>query len=161
MRSRKIIPAVVGAVATIGAVAGFAMTSANAATLNTPKPAPHVCAYDYNGGNVLDLTYLGSTYTYPVVLHEASNGLVTGYLYDKGLPAGQRYLAVHGVCVGGDVDLGVNYPTADPQGQRVEDMNVTPIAGHPHYGKAAGVWDETGSEAGSGAASLQFPVYRY
>jgi hypothetical protein len=66
---------------------------------------------------------------------------------------------VHGDCAGSDVDLGVNYPTADPQGQRVEDMNITPIS--LHYGTASGVWTETGSEAGSGAASLLYPVHRF
>jgi hypothetical protein len=157
----KFVAIASGAVLAGGALAGtLAASSASAATVNVPKPVPHACAYNLTGGNVLDLTYLGTTYTYPVVLHEANDGLITGFLLDKGLPVGHQLLAVHGVCAGSDVDLGVNYPTADPQGQRVDDLNITRI-GLSHYGKAAGVWTETGTEAGSGAASLQYPVRHF
>lgn len=160
MSRRTKLVGITGALAASGlAVGTLAATSASAAPVNVPKPTPHVCAYNYTGGNVLDLTYLGTTYAYPVVLHEAADGLITGYLRDSGLPVGSQLLRVHGVCVGSDLDLGVNYPTADPQGQRVEDMNATPISAH--RANIAGVWTEDGTEAGSGNASLVFSVHRF
>jgi hypothetical protein len=159
-RRTRLAAVVSGAVLASGAIAGtVAATSASAATANAPKPVFHrACAYNLNGGNEVKLTYLGTDYLYPVVYHTAPDGAVSGFLLDKGLPAGHQILRLHGDCVGSDVDLGVNYPAVDPQGQRVEDMNVTPIS--LHYGSVSGVWTETGSEAGSGAASLVFPIHR-
>src|ERR1700749_4080313 len=136
-RRTRLYAAAAGAVLAGGAIAGtVAATSASAATANVPKPAPRACAYNLNGGNEVKLTYLGTDYIYPVVYHTAPDGAVSGYLLDKGLPAGHQILRLHGDCVGSDVDLGVNYPSVDPQGQRVEDMNVTPIS--LHYGTVKG-----------------------
>jgi hypothetical protein len=143
------------------AIGSLAMASgASAATANfPPRPAHHACAANLNGYNVLDLTFQGSTFTYPVFLHVGDNGLISGVLVDKGLPAGHQVLRVNGLCIGDNVILDSNYPAVDPQGARSEDMVITPTT--YHRGTVAGVWDETGTEAGSGAASLENAVHLY
>jgi hypothetical protein len=155
----------IAVLATLAAGSGglaLALTAgtANAATTNfPPRPVYHACAANLNGYNVLDLTFQGSTFTYPVFLNAANNGLINGVLVDKGLPAGSQVLRVHGLCNGDNVILDSNYPTVDPQGSRSEDMLITPTTWH--HGTVAGVWDETGTEAGSGAASLENTVHLY
>lgn len=163
MRSRKTrLAAVAGAVITAGTVAGaLAATSASASTTILPRPVPHACAYDLNGGNVLDLTFQGSHFLYPVSLRVADNGLVRGFLRDNNLPVGQQVLRVHGLCIGDNALLGVNYPGIDPQGSRAENLVLTPRTGHPFRADVAGNWDETGPEQGNGTASLAFSVHRY
>jgi hypothetical protein len=159
MKHRRITALAATAVAVGGTLAGLAATSASAAPVNLPRPTPHVCAYNFSGGNILELTYLGNTYDYPVVLHESPDGLVTGFLLDKGLPPGHQVLRVDGACFRSNVTLDTEYGLPSVQGLRDETMRVTPIS--PHRGTAAGVWDETGTEAGSGASSLLFPVHRF
>jgi hypothetical protein len=155
MSSRRTKLAAIGAgVAAATALgAGALASSASAATANIP--APHVCAYKL-GPNVLKLTFNGTDFLYPTVLHVANNGVVTGRLQDGGLPAGHQVLRVNGLCVGSNLILDTNYPSADPQGSRSEDLVITSVS--QHRGTAAGVWDETGTEDGTGAASFVFEI---
>jgi hypothetical protein len=157
-RKSRITAGVAALIAGGGLAAGLTATSASAATVNAPRP--HVCAYNLNGYNVLDLTFQGNTFKYPVFLNAAGNGLIRGILVDTGLPAGHQVLRVNGLCVGSNVILDANYPAADPQGSRAEDMVITPVAGHPFRGTVAGVWDEAGgTENGSGTASFERQVH--
>jgi len=167
MSSRRTkLVALASAVVAGGALtASLAASSANAAPMgNSPsnmKAAafshhPRACGWDL-GANTLDLTFQGNTFTYPVFLVASRDGAVTGVLFDKYLPG---LLTVSGDCSGGNIELDVNYPSIDPQGSRAENLIVTPVPGHPHHGTVAGVWDETGSEAGSGAASFEIPLHR-
>jgi hypothetical protein len=163
MKNRRIAVLVTAPLALGGiALGSLAMASgASAATANyPPRPVHHACAANLNGYNVLDLTFQGGTFTYPVFLRVADNGLISGVLVDKGLPAGSQVLRVHGLCNDDNVILDSNYPSVDPQGSRSEDMIITPTT--YHHGTVAGVWDEAGgTENGSGAASLENPVHLY
>jgi hypothetical protein len=162
MSSRK--TQVIAGISALAASGGLALAltagTASAATAgSTPRPTPHACAANLNGYNVLDLTFQGNTFKYPVFLHVANNGLISGVLVDKGLPAGSQVLRVNGLCIRDNVILDENYPAVDPQGSRAEDMVITPTT--HHRATVAGVWDETGTEAGTGAASLERTVPLY
>lgn len=151
--TRRILGAGAGIVVAAGAGAGALASSASAATAN--HPAPRACAYVL-GPNILKLTLNGTSFLYPVVLHAANDGVVTGRLADSGLPAGHQILPVHGDCNGSNLILDVNYPGA--QGNRVVDLVITQV--NPHRGTADGVFDETGSLAENGTAAFVFEVAR-
>jgi hypothetical protein len=171
MRSRKtrLIAGIGAAVTGIGLAASLAATSASAS--GTPAApdhfrGPQACAWDLNGVNVLDLTFQGSHFQYPIRLHVARNGAIFGTMYDQylaaegvagGDPSG--ILRISGDCDGSQITLDTLYPSVDPQGLRGVTMLATPVPGHPHHATVAGVWDETGPEAGAGSASLVFPVH--
>lgn len=144
-----------------GIAAALAVAPAAGASV---RPAPHACAWNISR-NTLDLNLNGTDYTYPVALHVANDGKVTGVLFDKYLAAlgtagGDRsgLLAVNGICVGSNLVLDTNYPKVDGQGSRAEDMVITPTT--PHRGTVAGVFTETGSLAESGGATFLYPVSR-
>jgi hypothetical protein len=163
MKSRKtrlgaIAAVVVAAGTTVGALAA---TSASASTTFIPRPVHHACAANLNGYNVLDLTFQGNVFKYPIFLHVQNNGLINGVLVDSNLPVGQQVLRLHGICIGDNVLADVNYPVADPQGSRAENMVILPVPLHPHRGTVAGVWGETGTEAGAGLATLENTVHIY
>jgi hypothetical protein len=160
-RRTKLIAGISALFAGGGLAAGLTASSASAATLNVPRPVHHACAYNLNGFNILDLQFQGNTFKYPFFLSVANNGLINGILVDSGLPAGSQVLRVHGLCVGDNVILDVNYPVGDVQGSRSENMLITPDATHVHRGDVAGVWDENGTENGNGAASLERTVRAY
>jgi hypothetical protein len=156
-RKTRLTAVAAAAIAAGTSLGALAATSAGATTL-PPRPAHQACDWNLNGFNILDLTFQGSTFKYPIFLRVADNGLIRGVLVDNGLPAGQQVLRVHGFCNDSNVILDTNYPSVDPQGSRAEDMVVTPVANHPHRGTVAGDWTETGTEQGSGLASLERTV---
>lgn len=143
---------VAGSLGLLGGGAAVLATSASAATAapaivmshRTPMP------------DQLKLTFQGTTYTYNVQLRTqwVGNGtfLVRGHLTDTYEPQ-TISLPVSGVIFGnGDVVLSLQYPTsgpdAGPQGLRTFSGHIGP------GGVVTGVWDETGSEAGSGQFTL-------
>jgi hypothetical protein len=155
-----------GAIAAVAVAAGtslgaLAATSASASTTFIPRPVHHACAANLNGYNVLDLTFQGNVFKYPIFLHVQNNGLINGVLVDSNLPVGQQVLRLRGVCIGDNVLTVVNYPVADPQGARDENLVIVPTIAHPHRGTVLGVWGETGSENGAGVASLERTVHIY
>jgi hypothetical protein len=158
-RKTKLAAVATGAIAAAGLGAGLLASSASAATAYIPPtPTPHVCDYKL-GPNILKLT-LGSTdFYYPTLLRVADNGVVRGVLFDNGLPVGQQYLRVHGLCVGSTLAFDTNYPGGQAaQGTRGEIMNITQVS--PHRGTAKGVFDETGALAENGTASFVFQIFR-
>jgi hypothetical protein len=168
----KVVKGIVAAAVIGGSVAGplvaTAGTAASAApvtTMSYQKPIV-LPAWNLNGVNTIDLTYNGTTYTYLIHLHQSVfDNVLVGTLYDKylaaegaagGDPSG--ILALHGLVVGNNVILVTNYPAGDPQAARSFNFVVTPVSFFK--GNVAGTWDETGSEAGTGSASLVHPVFR-
>ena len=116
------------------------------------------CPVHLNGTNTISLTFQGGTFTYPILLHVARDGDVTGVLFDRYLNGG-TILRVRGNCRRLGVLLGVRYPLPNQQGFRAFALDLKPDAVNPTtQDDAAGVWTETGAEAGSGAASLVTPV---
>ena len=155
MRVRTYVGGAAVGLAALGTAGTVAATSASA----SPLPAPRACAYNF-GPNVLQLTFQGTVFNYPVSLHTFPNGLITGFLRDNGLPVNHRVLQVTGVCRGDTALIGVNYPVGSVQGSRAEVFNVTPVIGHPRLGSVAGNWTEDGTEQGNGTADLAFDVIR-
>lgn len=145
---------VVTAASAVAVPAAMAATSASAATVSTMSasvrqlpPTP----------DQLHLVFQGHTYNYNVRLRTQwvapGTFLVRGYLTDSYEPQAIN-LPVRGVIFGnGDVVLSVQYPTTGPdagnQGLRTFSGQIT----GPH-GQVTGVWDETGTEAGSGPFTL-------
>src|SRR5215469_7481673 len=103
MRARSRLYAIIGSLAVLGgtiggmvvsAVATAAPAASNVVYMHANKPAhavlasktiipvPRACSWNLNGPNVLALTFQGSTFTYPVFLHEQNNGLISGVLFD-------------------------------------------------------------------------------
>jgi hypothetical protein len=160
-RKTQVIAGISALVASGGLATALTAGTASAATVNTPRPVPHACAYNLNGGNVLDLVFQGTTFKYPILLHVGNNGVINGLLLDTGLPAGHQVLKVNGLCVRDNVILDDNYPVAGPQGSRAEDLVLTPVPGHSYRATVGGDWTETGPEQGNGTASFENVVFRY
>ena len=149
LRSIKsgIVAAAVAASA-LGAGAGVAAAvagPASAATVSVVKPAVNPTL---NAWNQMTLAFNGITApNYWVLLRPHPGGLLTGWLYDPALPAGYRYLAVHGVIIGSGVLFGATYPSGPGfYGQGTRAFNGTIGS----TGILSGVWNETGPEGLSG-----------
>ena len=156
-----------GIVAAAAAIAVPLAATASSAAVSAPATvtASNTPAHWQFGTNAINLTFGSTTYTYPVYLHTGSDGVVTGWLFDQYLAAENQpgvsgWLQVNGLVKGHNILLVVNYPSGDPQGARAFNFVITPVPGHPHQGTVAGVWDETGPEAATGAAALANPIYR-
>jgi hypothetical protein len=140
---RGIVAAAIAASA-LGAGAGIAASAAGPASAATTAAVVTHQAPVLNNWHQMNLVYNGTTYTgYWVLLYSHRDGLLTGWLYDPNLPSGQRYMAVHGVVNGSVVQFNATYPAGDPQGSRG-------FIGVIGTGAFSGVWNETGSEAGTG-----------
>jgi hypothetical protein len=149
------------AVLTVGALSAVAVpvamnaASASAATVSTMSvsaPAPSF----HRMPDQLKLTFQGNTYSYNVHLRTqwVAPGvvLVRGHLTDAYEPQAIS-LPVTGVIFNGnDVVLSVQYPATGPDAgnQGVRTFSGT-IGLH---GAVSGNWSETGTEAGSGAFTL-------
>lgn len=149
MRIRTIAASLAIGASALGA-AGLAATSASAATV---APATTMAAHVpfvaplFGTWHKMTVTLNGTTYNgywvYMVLHHD---GLLTGWLYDgnsdtAGVPG---YLPLHGDYANGVVQFNAKYPAGDPQGDRA----FLAIAGPGHL---TGIWNETGTEDGSGA----------
>jgi hypothetical protein len=144
---------VIGTVASLGLAAG-AFTGVVAATASTPAMAqtvsvvkPSVVAPLFGTWHKMTVTLNGTTYTgYWVYMVRHTDGALTGWLYDGnqdtvGVPG---YLPLHGDASGDVIQFNAKYPAGDPQGDRAFVAINTPGS------LLSGIWQETGSEAGSG-----------
>ena len=151
MRKSRIV-ASLAALAIAGSGAGMALASAPAAsaavTTAAVVQAPHVAPL-FQTWHKMTVTYNGTTYNgYYAYLVLHADGLVTGWLYDgntdvTGVPG---YLPLHGdFSRGGILQFNATYAAGNPQGTRGFLAVVSPGS------LVSGLWNETGSEAGSGA----------
>jgi hypothetical protein len=137
------IAAAAVAASALGAGAGIAASAAGPASAATT--AAVVTRQDpvLNSWHPMTLVASGTTYTgYWLLLQGHRDGLLTGWVYDPGLPAGpDRYLAVHGALSGRVVVFQVTY--SGVQGSRA-------FVGIISGGTISGNWTETGTEGLSG-----------
>jgi hypothetical protein len=141
---RAIAAAAIAGSALTGVGAGLAATAgpASAASVSTTAAVVTYQPPALNAWHQMTLVANGTTYTgYWLLLQSHRGGLLTGWLYDPNLPAGSRYLAVHGAVSGGVVVFQVTY--GGVQGSR---GFVGTISG----GTISGNWTETGTEGLSG-----------
>jgi hypothetical protein len=138
----SIVAAAVAASA-LGAGAGIAVSAAGPASAATTAAVVTYQAPVLNTWHQMTLVANGTNFNgYWLLLQGQRNGLLTGWLYDPGLPNGSRYLAVHGSLSGNVVVFQVTYTGV--QGSR---GFIGTISGG---GTISGNWTETGTEGLSG-----------
>ena len=150
-----------GALAAVAVPVGTAVASSASASVGAPAV---VQAYHapVQLGHTLKLVYQGNTYTYQVEAFTQQDGVVHGWLFDPYLAAQHNpgisgWLRINGDVTGKTVVFDVQYPTtvpADQQGLRGFTGTIAPVPGHPFQHVVTGVWDETGTEAGTGTFTL-------
>jgi hypothetical protein len=149
---------IVGASLLGGGAATIAATAGTASASEVHHVMPVVHPTHLNGRNELKLVLNGTTYTYNVRFTSFNLGggtsLIVGSLRDTYEPHAIT-LQVHGVQFGNDVVFSVVYPTTGPDAgnQGVRTFSGTIVLGH-----VTGSWSETGTEAGAGTWSLEFPA---
>jgi hypothetical protein len=102
--------------------------------------------WSLRGDNTVDLWFEGKEFTYAVQFDQRGSCL-SGTLTDLGLPSGEQALRVHGTVFGNHVTFSVTYPT-NFQGTRTFNGYIS------RHGDVFGMWNETGTENGSGNWSL-------
>jgi hypothetical protein len=131
----------------LGVAASVATAVAPAAQAAVVTSAPVIQPL-FGTWHKMTVTLNGTTYNgYWVLLHLHRDGKVTGWLFDgnndvTGVPG---YLAVNGSYDGTAVQFNAEYPAGNPQGDR--GFIAINSAGH----LLTGLWNETGTEGGSGA----------
>jgi hypothetical protein len=161
----KLVKRVAVAIATAGLAAGIA-TAAIPASAATAAPATHAVTTSAQsprflfGSNVLELQFQGNTFKYPVRLFSfpVAPGvlLIRGSLHDGFEPVPIN-LRLTGIQIRREVVLTVQYPTFGPDAGSQGDRTFTGTISFG--GHLSGVWDETGTEAGTGTWDLEFPVF--
>jgi hypothetical protein len=152
MSIRKLAAGIASAALLGGGALAVAATSASAAVA---APASLVAYHPAPSPDQLKLQFEGNTYTYNVNLREVrvapGTELVFGMLRDSYEPHAIN-LPVDGVQFGNDVVISVQYPSTGPDAGNQGVRTFSGVVG-PH-GHVTGSWSETGTEAGSGAFTL-------